>query len=163
VIISVAAIAARLIFSRIQRPAAIALFPAKYISSLPYYSYELIKGKAQPIVLRDASPSSIIGFEKPRDLSSCTIMFSARGERGIEKIAVILRDVNMMSNANPDDIILTTPLSSKNWQRFNIRLKELNLPLDKSRVTQIRFDAREVLTSVAGSGNIYIKDIQTNN
>jgi hypothetical protein len=68
-----------------------------------------------------------------------------------------------MSNANPDDIILTTPLSSKNWQRFNIRLKELNLPLDKSRVTQIRFDAREVLTSVAGSGNIYIKDIQTNN
>jgi len=124
-----------------------------------YYDYEQIKNNYAPIVLEPENRSAVINLGSIKDLASAVISFNAKGENGTEKVAIILRDEQKMSNANRDDIILTPQLPKDRWQTFNVELKNLRLPLDKSRVAQIRFDSSDKLTNNGPAAKAYIKDI----
>jgi hypothetical protein len=140
----------------------LALFPAKYAgrnSNSAYYDYEQIKNNYAPIVLELENKSALINLGRIADLTSAVISFNAKGENGTEKVAIILRDEQRMSNANRDDIILTPALPKDGWQAFNVELKNLRLPLDKSKVTQIRLDSSGNLTDNGPVAKVYIKDI----
>lgn len=124
-----------------------------------YYKYEDIKDDFRSFTLDGNNHYAVINLGSAMDFSNAVISFGARGENGEEKLALILRDSKKMSNANPDDIILTTPLLKERWNFFRVNLKEISIPVDKSRVTQIRFDSSYRLTKNESGARVYIKDL----
>ncbi len=104
-----------------------------------------------------------INFGAEKDFTDTIISFTAKGKKGAEKIAVILKDRNNFSNANYDDKILTPSLLGGRWQTFRINMQQLSLPLDKSRITQLRFDASDKLTGNNPDAIVYIKNITIKN
>ncbi|MFH1867783.1 MAG: hypothetical protein ABH843_02315 [Candidatus Omnitrophota bacterium] len=133
--------------------------PSKNITNAPSYNYEYVKKSIASIALGGENSFAAISLGETMDLSNATISFGAKGESGSEKLALILRDAKNMSNANPDDIILTTALLKDKWHFFSVNLKDLNVPIDKSKITQIRFDNSPRLTKNYPGAKIYVKDI----
>lgn len=133
--------------------------PSNPTSNTSYYNYEQIRDSSASIALGEENSFAVITLRSAMDLTNATISFGARGETGEEKVALILRDVKKMSNANPDDIILTTPLTGNKWHFFKVDLKKLKIPIDKSKITQIRFDNSYRLTKNQPEARVYIKNI----
>jgi len=132
---------------------------ASHISGITYYDYARLRVEEQTLSLSQGRPYAAIELGEISDLSDSTISFAAKGTAGTEKIAIILRDKHNFSNANREDVLLTPLLSHDSWQIFQIDLSQVTLPLAKSRVTQIRFDASSRLTSNDLNAEVFIKDI----
>lgn len=134
--------------------------PIRYDSNISYYHYGQLENMPGPIILRPDRSCAAINLGQPRDLQEGVISFMSKGECGKERVAIILRDINRMSNANQDDIILTPVLDNGKWQLFNIRPKQRYLPLDISRVTQVRFEISSNHTEEDNPrARVYIRDI----
>lgn len=140
---------------------AISLSSVKHKGGISYFDYGMIKNNASTLELAGGISCIAVNFEKPSDLTAAVISFQAKAEADREKLAIILRDAGNFSNANKDDVILTPVIPKNKWQAFNIRLKDISLPVDKSRVTQIRFDVSSALTGNESSKTVYIKNIVT--
>ena len=136
-----------------------AVSPSKYYSTIAYYDYQQLKGKNKQLILQEQKNCAAVNLDKITDLTNAAVSFSAMGEAGTERVAILLKDDNNNSNANRDDVILTPLLPNDRWQKFNVRFDNLYLPLDKSRVEQVRFDASSNLTKNSREARVYIKDI----
>lgn len=143
----------------ITKSRGLTLSPVKYYNNIAYYNYKQIEHMEASIMLEPNNSCAAINFGKIMDLTAGVISFRTKGEHGTEKVAIILKDIHKMSNANRDDVILTPVLLNNEWQHFNIELKGLYLPLDKSRITQVRFDTSTNLTKNRPQAKVYIKDI----
>jgi len=138
---------------------AISLIPLRTYNNISYYDYKRIEGNASPVMLYTQSKSAVIKLQKASDLRNAVLFFEAKGISGTEKIAIILKDKYNRSNANKRDAIMTSVLNKDDWQAFKIKLSDLNLPLDKSQVTQVRFDTSDYLTGKNPNITVYIKNI----
>lgn len=163
-VLTAGAVTANYLLSKRPRPINISKgetsSPIRYYSNISYYDYEQLENMQGPILLEHSNSCVAINLGKTRDLRDGIISFASKGECGKEQVAIILRDANRMSNANQEDIILTPILDNGKWQLFNLRLKQLYLPLDMSRITQVRFkisfkDTKEDYPRA----KVYIKDI----
>jgi hypothetical protein len=137
----------------------ITLTPVKHRGNTSFYDYRTIEKSPLIIPLGRENTSVALNLGRATDLEGTAISFLAKGETGGEKIAIILRDKDNLSNANQEDVILTPSLPKNRWQSFSIKFSQLNLPLDKSRISQIRFDISSKLTENRPRAKTYIKDI----
>lgn len=138
------------------------VIPKRSVGYLPYnnvlnFDYSLIKEAASPIILRRDARVAAINMKETVNVSGATISFLARGTEGTEKIAVILKDDNNISNANKEDLILTSSLSADKWRMFNIDVDSLYLPINKNRISQIRLDVTNRLTGNNQDSVVLIK------
>lgn len=145
--------------SNVYNNRATALYPVKQYGNIFYYKYEQIKNNKAPIVLSRENICAAINFDEAKNLTGSIVSFMAKGQRGSEKIAIILKDNYNFSNANKNDIILTSLLSKNKWQGFSIKLDNLYLPLNKNKITQLRFDISGSLTENDLQATVYIKKI----
>ncbi|GEM_PF-5151784 len=129
-------------------------------AGIAYHNYNDANG-SMPIAALGQGYEAVfaISFGAEKDFTDSIISFAAKGKKGAEKIAIILKDRNNFSNANYDDKILTPSLLGGRWQTFKINMQQLSLPLDKTRITQLRFDVSEKLTGNNPDTVIYIKNI----
>ena len=137
----------------------ITLTPVNHRGNTAFYDYRAIEKSPLILSLGKENTSAALNLGRATDLEAMAISFLAKGEAGGEKIAIILRDKDNLSNANQEDVILTPSLSKNSWQSFSIKFSRLNLPLDKSRISQIRFDISSKLTENRARSRAYIKDI----
>jgi hypothetical protein len=128
--------------------------------TLYYYDYEEIKKRPEPFLLNAEKEGIAINFNKLKDMNTAMVSFAAKGNIGGETIAIILKDAFNKSNANRDDVILTPSLAANGWRSFNIKFDNLSLPLDKTRISQVRFDTSSNLTKNNSDAAVYIKDIK---
>ena len=137
----------------------VSLGAGKYYKNILYYNYGQIKNNPAPVALDKERTALAIAFKKDTDLRAASLFFTAKAKNGTEKLAIILKDRYNRSNANQNDAIITSYLPQDAWQVFRIDLKTMNLPLDKQRIKQLRFDTSNRLTNNKPGGKIYIKDI----
>ena len=121
--------------------------------------YKKVMRISSQITLKRKMRSVFIDLGSKRDLGESSISFKARSENGNDRIAIILRDSKNISNADKDDAIFTPIMPKGRWRFFDIRLKDFDLPVDMTRVTQLRFDNSGNLTGNNAGSIIYIKDI----
>ena len=166
ILIIIAAFTGRHLFIKRIDPAvvkneeAISITAGKYYNNILYYDYGQIKDNPATISLDKETTGLAITFKKDADLKDASLSFAARSKKGIEKLAVILKDTYNRSNANQNDAIITSDLRQDTWQVFHVDFKTMNLPLYKEKIKQLRFDTSSRLTDNKPDGEVYIKNIR---
>ena len=129
---------------------------------ISYYNYNDLELSPDAMLLVHNSPAAAINFNGEKDLIKSIFSFMAMGKTGNEKLAIIFKDRNNFSNANPEDKIKTPLLLKDEWQIFELEIEHIDMPLDKSRIKQIRLEAVSEAGASDKTGRIYIKDIFLN-
>ncbi|MBI4432416.1 MAG: hypothetical protein HY592_02905 [Candidatus Omnitrophica bacterium] len=98
-------------------------------------------------------------FDKPIDLTHKKIVFSARGYKGGENIAVAIKDQNNISAFTKGKFHPFTGLSTR-WQKAEITLMETESGFDSRNVSSIRLEFGSKDTENRPGDTLFVKDIQ---
>ncbi|MBI3252109.1 MAG: hypothetical protein HYZ52_02160 [Candidatus Omnitrophica bacterium] len=98
-------------------------------------------------------------LDPPLDLSNSKIIFSARGYKGGENVAISLKDSHNLSAFSKGKFYPFPSLSTR-WQKAEITFNDSVGVFDKKKVSSLRFDFGSKDTENKPGDTVFIKDIQ---
>lgn len=97
-----------------------------------------------------------IELKEPIDLSRLDIRYTARGERGDERLLLVIVDIDRRSYRMEKD--LSSELT-KDWETYTINFRPVRNALDLENISLIRFEFGSLTAGNYRAAAIFLKDI----